>query len=294
MRFFNWLFRRPKPEDFYSLSLIFPFRRGDDMTRDRVFDKVLEYYTWNLPEAEIIEVSDPLNAYPFNKSAAINHGVRQSHGDVIAIIDADCYIDTETIRDVAEEIYDALDNGERRWYIPYTRFYRLNQHITKTILPVLEDRFIVRHLGDPPPKYDLDPSPANHSTGHYFGAMIQIMPREAFDLVDGWDVIFDGWGSEDVSMLYSLDTLYAPHDLWFGPVYHLWHHINLGPNPFIREWLGQEKKEPEERHHWKLAKAYRDANGDSEAMQALVDKSLVMEEERNEHLLVVKTNGLSD
>jgi glycosyltransferase involved in cell wall biosynthesis len=262
------------------LSVIIPFREGDDLTRDRVFQDTLRYYTTGLPEAEIIVAVDPLNAYPFNKSAAINHGVRKSRGKILAIVDADCYIDCDTIRQVAREIEEAVDEGRRLWYIPYERFYRLNKTTTLEILPDLQSNATLASLGDPPSDDKLDPSPANHSTGHYYGALIQIMPREAFDCVGGWDVLFSGWGSEDVSMLLSLDTLYGSHKVFDGPVYHLWHHINFGSYQFTRTWIGQDAPE----RNWRLAAAYKNAAGNYDAMYNLCEDSLLVELARNEHL----------
>lgn len=284
MRLFSKFRRRHKPRHQQDLSVIIPFREGDDKTRDRVFRAVVKYYERCLPEAEIIIAVDPLNAYPFNKSAAINAGVYQSTGKVIAVVDADCYIDCDRLRLITKEIIEAVDNGERLWYIPYERFYRINKRTTLEILPRLEERSVLDSLGDPPSPDKLDPSPAKHSTGHHYGALIQVMPREAFDLVNGWDVIFSGWGSEDISMMFAVDTLYAPHKVFDGPVYHLWHDIKFGSYQFTRMWIGQESPE----QNWDLARTYKIANGWPDLMRQLCDDHALVELARNEHLRQVQ------
>ena len=53
--------------------------------------------------------------------------------------------------------------------------------------------------------------------------MIQIMPREAFDTVGGWDTRFRGWGGEDHAAMRAMDTLYTLHKTLPGQVLHIWH-----------------------------------------------------------------------
>lgn len=275
VRLFHKIFREDDPDERPWISIIIPFREGDDMTRDRVFKALTNFYGRYLPEAEIIIGRDPLNAYPFNKSRTINEGFERCRGDIIAVVDADCLIDPNTIRTCAYKIETKLDEGEEIWCMPYSRFYRLTKAATLFLIQTgTVNSELFSQLGDPPIVDWLEPSPGA-STGHRYGALVQIMPREAFELVGGWDEDFAGWGSEDVSMMYALDTLYGHHLIYNGPVYHMWHHYYHGSFPFTRQWVGQRSPEA----NWNLARAYEDASYDRVRMSALVyrDQTLVEE-----------------
>jgi hypothetical protein len=108
------------------------------------------------------------------------------------------------------------------------------------------------------------PSPG---AGHQYGAMAQMMPREAFYTVGGMDPRFRGWGSEDVSMLRALDTLWGQHEVEAGPILHLWHH-RLGNNHLNRRWVGQSWEVANSR----LAQRYAGAYAEPEYMRGLADE----------------------
>ena len=82
---------------------------------------------------------------------------------------------------------------------------------------------------------------------------------------------FRGWGGEDVAFLRSVDTLYGKHRNTDNDVLHLWHPQFVTDttvaNWKVRVWEGQTSP----RANDKLATRYHKANGNPEAMQALVD-----------------------
>ena len=120
-------------------------------------------------------------------------------------------------------------------------------------------------FGDPPEDWQFHPY-HNTSSGHWWGALIQIMPREAFELVGGMDERFRGWGGEDVSFMRALDTLYGKHRTFNGPVYHLWHPTIPGLWKGTRQWEGQDGPEMND---W-LAYRYDQAVGDPERMRKVL------------------------
>lgn len=83
----------------------------------------------------------------------------------------------------------------------------------------------------------------------------------------GLDERFRGWGSEDVSFMHAVDTLYGKHKTSNNPVYHIWHPaITEAARKYRRLWEYQQTAGSNDF----LAKKYRAASGDAEAMRKVV------------------------
>jgi hypothetical protein len=242
------------------ISLLVPFR-ADYPERGINWAWLHEYWAHALPDAEIIVGQN--DATPFCKTAAVNDAFSRSTGDIIVLLDADCYIDPNTITELAARIRAARSERKKLWYIPYRRFYRLSEIATQALLS--SDPHDPLTFSDPPPDVDLDTN-FGTSQGHWYGALIQMMPREAFIAAGGMDTRFTGWGGEDISFMYAVDTMYARHRTFDGPTYHVWHPTIKGVWKATRQWIGQEKPESND---W-LSGRYTTAVGDKVMMQDLI------------------------
>ncbi len=241
-----------------TISLLVPFHE-DDADRGAVWGWLLAYWRTRLPDAELI-VADNFEV-PFCKTAAVNDAFKRSRGDIIVILDADCYVDAAVIESCADRIRVARVRGEKLWFIPYRRFYRLTQEATTAIVSGARD---ISTLGDPP---EVEHESAySAAAGHHYAALIQILPREAFEAVGGMDERFKGWGGEDVSFMYAVDTLYGKHRTLDAPVYHLWHPFIKGRWKFTRQWIGQNAAELND----ELSTKYCEARGVQAPMRDLV------------------------
>lgn len=209
----------------------------------------------------------------FSKTAAVNDAFKRSHGDIIVILDADAYVQGEVIQHCADRIRAARRRGVHLWFIPYTRLFRLSEEITNEILESEPDHPLV--IADPPPPKDVDGIDGS-GWGHYFGALIQIMPREAFEEVGGMDERFRGWGGEDVAFLIALDWLFGMHKNTPNSVFHLWHpqfradtwEDSRGQSWKVRMWDGQTASHSND---W-LAQKYANSRGNPEKMRKLVEE----------------------
>jgi predicted glycosyltransferase involved in capsule biosynthesis len=260
----RWLFPRQAGK---GISLLVPFR-SDGQLREETWSWLRQYYTASLPLAEIVLGCDD-DCDPFSKTMAMNDAASRASGDIFVLLDADCLIKPDVIEDCAGRIRRARRRGHPLWFIPYRRFYRLNRVISRVILdirPDLIDRDPAKFLGDPPDPSLLDDC-TNVSSGHHWGALIQIMPREAFELVGGMDPRFRSWGSEDVSFMWAVDALYGRHRTSNNPVYHLWHPTFGGKLHTTRFWKGGEPRVNDA-----LATRYRAAIGNRLRMRRLVDE----------------------
>jgi glycosyl transferase family 2 len=251
--------KKPRP----LISLLVPFR-ADIPARGRNWYWLKEYWKHELPEAELVQGSDL--STPFCKTAAVNDAFRRSHGDVIVILDADCYISGDTIRNLASQIRTARSKRQKLWFIPYRRFYRLSEEASVELLasnPANPMRF-----SDPPASNDIDPTilPGSQSFGHWYGALIQMMPREAFVAAGLMDERFKGWGGEDLAFMQAVDTMYGPHKTFNGPVFHIHHPTVKGVWAATRQWVGQTKPEMNDQ----LSGMYNYAEGDRRLMSNLL------------------------
>lgn len=248
-----------------QISLLVPFR-ADHKFPNRLasWRWLAEYWSHELPDAEV--VIGHSRAKVFSKTSAVNDAVAHSHGRVLVILDSDCYIAGPVIQHCA----DAIDAAVRRriplWFIPFRSLYRLTEMTTKQILA--SDPAHPLRLPSPPSHFQID-SVNGPSYGHHFGAMIQILPREAFELVGGMDPRFAGWGGEDVAFVRAVDTLYGQHKTTKNDVLHLWH-PNFGTSFKTRMWEGQLVPRSNER----LAQRYNKATGDRVRMRALVQEGI--------------------
>ena len=258
-----------------QITLIVPFQ-AKDRIRQRVWAWLRQYWKWHLPDAEVIVGRDPKSKkrwwrkHPetFSKTAAMNRAFRKSHGDIIVIIDADVYLPAEVITHCAERIRAARDAGVHLWFMPYLFLYRLNEEATEEVLA--SDPHFPLGFPTPPDPADVE-DPSGASYGHQWGALCQIMPREAFELVRGGDERFRGWGGEDSSLMRALDTLWGKHKNTTNQILHLWHPkfvVGAGPHHHIRVWDGQKNS----RANDKLYGRYLRASGNPERMRVIVDE----------------------
>lgn len=245
----------------HGISLLVPFR-ADNERRQETWNWLKRYWEHELPGAEIIVSSD--DHIPFCKTAAVNKAAKKAKGDVLVILDADCYLSGDVIEYCAWEIRKEHKRGHRLWFMPYRHFYRLTELASLEILnsdPKDPPRFFAAQ----PPNSKLEQTNATN-IGHWFGALIQIMPKEAFDIAGKMDMRFYGWGGEDVAFMHALDTLYVSHKTVPSGVIHLWH-PSIGISAKDRKWVGQQKPGSNSN----LASRYHRSMGDAGKMQELVE-----------------------
>jgi glycosyltransferase involved in cell wall biosynthesis len=258
--------RKKKKHNPPQISFLVPFRpQHSQKRRQEVWQWLQEYWRWELPGVEI--VTGHSKGKVFSKSEAVNDAAKRASGRIFVIIDADCYIDGDVIRACADRIDRELRRGNKLWYVPYRSLYRLTKESTDLVLDS-DPRH--PYTFSSPPCWDEVESTEGSGHGHRFGAMIQIMPREAFFAVGGMDPRFRGWGGEDVAFVKALDTLYSPHKTTNNDVLHMWH-PKIGDSFKTRMWEGQHNPGLNGR----LASRYMQSVGDRVMMRKVVDEGFV-------------------
>jgi hypothetical protein len=260
-----------------GISILIPFQSTDPQRKENC-DWLVSYWKAQLPGAEVVigQDNDALRqGIPFSKSVAVNDAVKRSKGDILAVIDADGYVDAKSVHHCAKQIRKARRRGQKLWFVPYRHFYRLNKDAARLVLDS-SPKNPFRHPM-PPPADSLQGTDGNPQVGHWYGAMIQIMPREAFTTVGGWDTRFRGWGGEDHAAMRAMDTLYWPHKTVDTQVLHLWHPMLSpagGKSDWVhwkeRTWAGQTSHSAND----VLSGRYYSAMGNPAKMRTLVDGGL--------------------
>jgi len=254
----------------FGISLLVPFRT-DNGRRAETWNWLKQYWRNELPGAEIVIGTDDHPA--FCKTAAVNRAAAKARGDVFVILDADCYISGDVIEHCANEIRNARDHGHRLWFVPYRYFYRLTDIASQVIINS-DPADPPSYFSSSPPMHKLQET-INVDQGHWYGALIQIMPREAFELIGGMDTRFNGWGGEDSAFMHAVDTLYVPHKTVATGVIHLWH-PTIGTGASSRMWAGQRRPGG----NGQLANRYIHAMGDAGKMRALIAGAVSASEPR--------------
>jgi glycosyltransferase involved in cell wall biosynthesis len=255
-----------------GISLLVPaYFPGENSIREKNWDWLKKYWEAKLPGAEIIIGSDPdCDTLPFSKSVAVNNAARQATGDIFVIIDADVLIDSEAIIHCAKELRLARKQNRKLWFVPYRKLFRLTVDASNKLLetsikksknlfnPPTTDEYLNQeiHMGTP-----------MSAIGHWYGAMIQIVPREGFESIGGWDTRFRGWGAEDHATVLAVDTLFGPHKTLSGQILHIWHPVEMADNK-NRLWPNQNPKD----NNLTLFRRYNAARGNPIKMRKLVDE----------------------
>ena len=259
----------------HLISILVPLG-GDDPARLRNWEWLKAHWECVLPDAEIVIGRDRRSERrwcrkprPFSKAAAVNNAFRKSRGDIIVILDADALLPAEIIEFCAARLRRDRHAGVRTWYVPYAHLFRLRRPTTERLLE--SDPCHPLWISSPPPAWDIDSKDGSGPINIY-GAMCQIMPREAFETIGGMDEEFVGWGGEDVSTFYALCTLWGPVQYTDNDILHLWHpsviSSQVGASWQVKMWNGQTQPGVNN----ELGGRYARANGDPVAMRALIDE----------------------
>lgn len=273
--------RRKRPDNL--ISILVPMG-GTDRFRHADWSWLRQYYIEHLGASiEIIIGRDRKSEQrwyrkplPFSKTCAVNDAFKRSHGDIIVILDSDAYIETGVITHCAERIRAARERCVRLWFIPYKLIARLTPAATREVLA--SEPWNPLRFSDPPPPNDVeDNNGSGPSSGKDYGAMIMILPREAFECVGGMDPRMRGWGGDDGSFVHAVDCLWSwpnGHKNTPNDVLHLWHpkfDAPHGPNdpPWrTRIWANQDVPGGND---W-LAMCYKTASKSPKSMRKLVDE----------------------
>lgn len=186
------------------ISILIPFRDTGD--RKEQLDWLQKRWANLFPEAEIIIESDD-GKDPFSKTIAVNKCYRRATSDILAIVDADVWLDPQLLKDAAEKIR----SGKASWVRPCGKVYRLNKKFTQNLISFSAS-------AEFPLVQEEDLERVTPTVG-----LVAVFSRKQFEYVGGMDERFRGWGWEDTAWNILLDGIFGKAEVWDNIVYHLWH-----------------------------------------------------------------------
>lgn len=218
-----------------TVSVLVPFGPGCAY-RQQAWTYVRGRYETEHSDWELLEGSC---AGDWSKGAALADAYGRATGDVLVLADADSFVAAGTLRRAVA----AVEAGTP-WVMPHLWVQRLSRRFTAEVLA------------------GAAPRRGRNCRQPYRGVMgggIVVLLRTAWETVCGIDERFCGWGGEDISFGWALETLVGPPERLDGELWHLWH-----PHPAPRR-RGSPASEA-------LAGRYKDARGNPERMTALTDE----------------------
>lgn len=139
---------------------------------------------------------------PFNISAARNDAARKvENWDVAVFADADSFVDHYDL-----ETAIAVARKTKQVVLPHSRWVNVRQD---EVHQLLVEGYLT---------FD----PKRTVVGGTKGSLY-VIPREAYEAVNGFDERFRGWGWEDTAFHLTVETLYKPIIQFEGNLWHLEH-----------------------------------------------------------------------
>lgn len=176
-----------------GVSVLLPFS-STDPDRLRSFAFVRSGY-----EAMGFEVVVGRCEDEWSKGRAAHDAFSRASHDLLVVADADCLIGEKTIRRALALV------RQHGWCVPHARTWRLSRKVTEAVLE-----------GQPPEPY----GPVQNAV---VGGGVVVLTRKAWETSGGIDPRFYGWGGEDISFGWALETLVGRGGRAHGDLFHLWH-----------------------------------------------------------------------
>lgn len=232
-------------------SVVIPWRPSEAPDRHRNFAAVLDLFAQHFPEWEVCIADDgAAPTEPWSASTARLRAIAKSRGDVLVMIDADAWS-----YGLGHCVDYVREHGG--FCQPHTTFRRLDGPATERAL----------RTGT------FSTSPADMETPAYSqraGAMPVVIER-ALAVAVPTDQRFRGWGGEDCSWGFALETLYGPVVRLNGHAWHMFH--EPAPERLHRQAnrrSGVKRADLLPPRSQTLFRQYKKALGDREAMGAIV------------------------
>jgi predicted glycosyltransferase involved in capsule biosynthesis len=199
-------------------SIVIPFK-SDSGHRDLLMDYVYHRYKKQFPKAEIVIGEDTDEDGEFNRSRARNNGVKNSSNDILLLSDGDLIITKKTIEKGIRKL------KESPFVIPWGRCYDINQSMTYKIIRKSSLNFS---------KLNSSISRIRDIRQEKLAGGIQLITRELYDRIDGYEELFFSWGWEDAYFCKKVEAALGDYPLLPDEkIYHLFHpHDKPNPNNY--------------------------------------------------------------
>lgn len=229
-----------------EFAVCIPFRSDNGGVRDDLMKFTVKWWQQNVPEAQVV-LGDVQMASQFCRAWAINEAVALAGdlaGEIVLISDADTVtLDPESIRHAVITARNQMIlcyPHEMRWMLgPKDTAALMSRGAWKT--------------GDPE---TTGPHPNTYSG-------VVACGRPLWDMVNGFDVRFEGWGFEDLAFMHACGTLGALTRTPGAEHVHLWHPTKVE----------EREEQPHYLANWAVWNKYTAAAGNPVEMRAVIDEA---------------------
>lgn len=185
-----------------DVSVIIPISLSNEERR-KAYQWILEFYHELLPEVELC-IGETNETNLFSRAKAINLGVKKATRDKLVIADGDLFFNPLIIEEAVKE----LDTFP--WVIPFSKVFNISKKSSNQL-------YLLKPQWPIPIKLDCVKRPQMGWGG------INVVSREKFYNVGGFDERFAGWGGEDDAFAFSMNNLYGSAKRLNHSIFHLWH-----------------------------------------------------------------------
>jgi len=197
---------------FENVSILIPYK-PDSGIRDININWIKCFYETLFPEVEICIGISTENL--FNRAKAINLAAIQATRDIFVIADGDIFYDPEVIKDSISHLRQAP------WVIPFRFIVRISKNNSREVVN-----------SKPTWPLDITENEIIHTSKYTYLGGLNVITREAFMSVGGFDERFNGWGGEDDAFGSAVNTMCGHYERLEHTIYHLWHpSLDYSQNP---------------------------------------------------------------
>ncbi|WP_082252863.1 glycosyltransferase [Bacillus sp. FJAT-27251] len=225
---------------FENVSILIPYK-PDNGIRDINLNWIKNFYEKIFPNVEICVGFS--NDELFNRSKAINLAAQQATREIFVIADGDIFCDPEVIKDSIKHIMEM----NATWVIPFRNIIRISEENSRSLVnkeptwPLEVTDFEIIHTPEV----------------NYLGGL-NIITRNHFMAVGGFDERFLGWGGEDDAFSCAVNTLCGHYKRLTHSIYHLWHPV-----------VGYENN-PNGENNLNIRELYYEANNNKVQMKQVI------------------------
>ncbi len=228
-----------------DVDVLIPFR-GTCEHRIANADFIEAHLANALPGCKVTRCDDP-DPDLFNRGRAVNEGVSVTDRDLLVIADGDVWLPPRALRDAIDTLRRTF-GLPRSYVVPFDKIIWLSEEWSRDVRAGL-----VPITSRPPARHVV------LEWGQKSVGITNVVRRDQFKAIGGFDPRFRGWGCEDVAWDLAADTLVGPKLRLRAEGRHLWHPACAS------------KTDPERMAAvGKLLERYSGAVGNRQAMAALI------------------------
>ena len=195
-----------------NLAIILPYKK-DSRERERNYYFMKKRYKKLFPKSQLLVCGDNSNDI-YSKSKAINNSVKHLRNNIkyLVIADTDMIINKSIIQQALPLL------NKYGLILPYNQISKIDK---KNSEKILKEKTTLNNYVDNNTIYEAIWK-YNNKPNYLGGGGVQILKRETFEFLDGYNEFFKGWGHEDICFCIHLSLHYNIHKM-NNIMYHLYH-----------------------------------------------------------------------